>query len=117
MKNNASWTEFGEGKYPDCHYEGRQWPGSIRELVLNGFIEGTYLRQLYPIRSIETALSVKSDSEIRKSASKTCSTCANWIEIDASSYEGICGSEHSLASTADTVEAQFSCDHWTKKDY
>lgn len=117
MKNRSSWTEFGEGKYPDCHYEGRQWPGSIRELVLNGFVEGTYLRALYPVRSIEGALSVKEGAEIRRSASKTCSNCANWIQIDASSYEGICGSEHSLASTADTVEAQFSCEHWTKKDY
>lgn len=114
MKNHGSWTEFGEGKYPDCHYEGRQWPGSIRELVLNGFVEGTYLRQLYPVRSIESALSVK---EGYKTKSRICANCSNWIELDASSYEGVCASAHSLASTADTVEAQFTCDYWEGKDY
>lgn len=113
MKNNASWTEFGEGKYPDCHYEGRQWPGSIRELVLNGFIEGTYLRQLYPIRSIETALSVK---DVYKTKSRTCASCSNWIPTDSNPHEGVCASTYSLASTADTVEAQFSCSHWESKE-
>lgn len=115
MKNRSSWTEFGEGSYPDCHYEGRQWPGSARELVLNGFADGTYLRQLYPVRSIETVLSVK-NAEIQKTASKTCSTCVNWIELDAIAYEGVCASEQSLAATADTVEAQFTCNHWRGED-
>lgn len=117
MKNRSSWTEYGEGRYPDCHYEGRQWPGSVRELVLNGFADGTYLRQLYPVRFIGTALSVKGGVEIKRPASKTCSNCANWIETDASAYEGLCASEHSLAATADTVEAQFSCEYWRAKEY
>ena len=109
MKSYESWTEFGEGKYPDCHYEGRQWPGSLRELVLGGFVDATYLRELYPVRSIETALSVKKGL---KKKSQTCETCANWIEHDAIAYEGVCASSKSLASTADTVEACFTCDHW-----
>ena len=109
MKNNASWTEFGEGKYPDCHYEGRQWPGSIRELVLNGFIEGTYLRQLYPIRSIETALSVKEEF---KTVSKTCENCKHWMKTP-NPFEGVCVSSDSLASTVDTVDAKFTCSEWS----
>lgn len=113
MVNHLGWAEHGEGRYPDCHYEGRQWPGSLRELVLEGFVDATYLRALYPIRSIETALSVK---EGFKTKSRTCGNCANWIEIDASTYEGLCASNESIASTADTVEACFTCEHWEAGD-
>lgn len=113
MVNYLGWAEFGEGRYPDCHYEGRQWPGSLRELVLEGFVDETYLRGLYPVRSIETALSVKEDIRIK---SRTCVNCVNWIEIDAVTYEGLCASNKSLASTADTVEACFTCEHWETGD-
>lgn len=113
MINHQKWSEYGEGRYPDCHYEGRQWPGSLRELVLGGFVDATYLRALYPIRSIETALSVK---EGFKTKSRICANCVNWIETDASSYEGLCASNESIASTADTVEACFSCENWEPRD-
>lgn len=116
MKNRSSWTEFGEGRYPDCHYEGRQWPGSLRELVLNGFANEMYLRELYPVRSIEGALSVKEGFSSKGLPKKTCSTCVNWIELDAIAYEGVCASQQSLAATADTVEAKFTCDHWRGED-
>lgn len=112
MTNFKNWTEFGEGRYPDCHWEGKQWPGSIRELVLEGFAEGTYLRQLYPTRSIETALSVKDGFKTGNSTSKTCGNCKNWMQTADNPFEGICTSKDSLASTADTVEAQFTCEHW-----
>lgn len=114
MKSYSSWTEFGEGKYPDCHYEGRQWPGSLRELVLNGFANGTYLRALYPARSIETALSVQKSFKMANSTSKTCGNCKSWMPMADNPFEGICTSKDSLASTADTVEAQFTCQHWEK---
>lgn len=117
MTKFNNWAEFGEGRYPDCHWEGKQWPGSMRELVLEGFADGTYLRQLYPIRSIETALSVKEETKIKKAESKTCSNCASWIEIDASTYEGICSSDYSLASTVETVEAKFTCPFWEEKEF
>jgi hypothetical protein len=116
MVNYLGWAEFGEGRYPDCHYEGRQWPGSLRELVLEGFVDAMYLRELYPVRSIETALSVKDGFSSQSSTNKTCATCVNWIELDAIAYEGVCASTKSIASTADTVEACFTCDHWETGD-
>lgn len=112
MVNYLGWAEFGEGRYPDCHYEGRQWPGSLRELVLEGFVDATYLRELYPVRSIGTALFVKEGFSLKSSTNKTCVNCANWMKSDATPYEGICASTQSIASTADTVEACFTCDHW-----
>jgi hypothetical protein len=116
MKSYESWTEFGEGKYPDCHYEGRQWPGSVRELILNGFVEGTYLRQLYPVRS--SGVGAKNDlaPKMKSPVSKTCNECKNWMGTDVNPHEGICCSTYSLASTADTVEACFTCDYWEQKD-
>lgn len=104
MANYLSWAEFGEGRYPDCHYEGRQWPGSLREMVLEGFVDATYLRLLYPARSSTVAMSQTSGSA--HAESKTCANCKNWMKT--TEYEGIC----SLSSTEDTVEARFSCEQW-----
>lgn len=116
MKIHQSWTEFGEGRYPDCHYEGRQWPASLRELVLEGFADGMYLRQLYPVRSIETALSVNEGFKMANSTSKTCGNCKHWMKTAENEFEGVCTSKDSLASTLETVEAQFSCEQWSKAD-
>jgi hypothetical protein len=109
MKINESWTEFGEGKYPDCHYEGRQWPGSLRELVLNGFADGMYLRQLYPIRVIGTGSFAQ--KETTEPTRKTCENCKFWMKTH-NPFEGVCVSPDSLAATVDTVDSKFTCSAW-----
>lgn len=43
---------------------------------------------------------------------KVCRNCQNWMVTFENPYEGVCTSQNSLAPTAETVEAQFTCGLW-----
>lgn len=43
---------------------------------------------------------------------KNCKDCRFWMVTFENPYEGICTSQNSMAPTAETVEAQYSCSLW-----
>jgi hypothetical protein len=43
---------------------------------------------------------------------KVCRNCRNWMVTLENQYEGVCTSQNSMAPTAETVEAQFTCNLW-----